>query len=126
MIPKFIERLHRDLPPLIYGDGGQSRDFVFVQDVVQANIKACGQEGIAGEVFNVASGRSYTLLQLFDHLKGIIKSAQAPQFAPVRPGDIRHSRASIRKAGKILGFRPEFGLRQGLKTTVEYMQRQRA
>ncbi len=125
VIPKFIERLQMNLPPFIYGDGGQSRDFVFVQDVVQANLMACHQEGIAGEVFNIASGRSYTLLQLFDHLKKIIKSVQSPLFAPVRPGDIRHSRASIRKAVKFLGYRPHFGLRQGLKETVDAMGRPR-
>lgn len=121
VIPKFIERFQMDLPPFIYGDGRQSRDFVFIQDVVQANLKACHQEGVAGEVFNIASGRSYTLLQLFDYLKKMVKSSHSPQFAPVRPGDIRHSRASIRKAEKWLGYHPEIGLRQGLKRTVESM-----
>lgn len=122
VIPKFIERLLQDSPAIIYGDGKQSRDFVFVGDVVQANLKACRQAGIEGEVFNVASGRSYTLLQLLGHLKKIIQSAREPVFAPARAGDIRYSKADIRKAGKTLGFQPGVGLRQGLKATVEYMR----
>jgi nucleoside-diphosphate-sugar epimerase len=120
VIPKFIERLLQAGSPVIYGDGQQSRDFVFVADVVQANLKACQQTGIAGEVFNVASGRSITLLQLLDNLKKIIRSDQYPVFSPARPGDIRHSRASIQKAREGLGYQPKIGLRQGLKATVEY------
>jgi nucleoside-diphosphate-sugar epimerase len=123
VIPKFIELLLKDIPPVIYGDGKQSRDFVFVGDVVQANLKACSQPGIEGEVFNVASGRSFTLLQLLEHLKKILHSAQIPVFAPARVGDIRYSKADIQKAKKFLGFRPEVGLRQGLKATVDYMKK---
>lgn len=122
VIPKFIERLLQAEPPIIYGDGWQSRDFVFVEDVVQANLKACRRPGIEGEVFNVASGRSYTLLQLFETLKKIIPSAHVPVFAPARPGDIRHSKADIRKARKFLGYQPQVGLGQGLKITVECMK----
>lgn len=123
VIPKFIERLLQEAPPLIYGDGKQSRDFVFVGDVVQANLKAARQPGIEGEVFNVASGRSYTLLQLLEHLKKILRSDQLPVFAPPRAGDIRYSKANIQKARKLLGFQPETGLRQGLKATVDFMKK---
>ncbi len=123
VIPKFIERLLQDSPPVIYGDGKQSRDFVFVADVVQANLKACRQAGIEGEVFNVASGRSFTLLQLLEHLKKILRSDQLPVFAPARAGDIRYSKANIQKARKLLGFQPEVGLRQGLKATVDFMKK---
>lgn len=122
VIPKFIERLLQNTPPIIYGDGEQSRDFVFVEDVVQANLKACHQSGVEGEVFNVASGRSYSLLQLFEILKKIFKSSQTPVFAPARPGDIRHSRADVKKARDRLGYSPEVGFRQGLKATVESMK----
>jgi nucleoside-diphosphate-sugar epimerase len=123
VIPKFIERLLQDTPPVIYGDGKQSRDFVYVGDVVQANLKACLQTGIEGEVFNIASGRSYTLLQLLEHLKKILRSDQGPVFEPARLGDIRHSKADIRKARKLLGFQPETGFRQGLKTTIKMMKK---
>jgi len=126
VIPKFIERLLQNLPPVIYGDGKQSRDFVYVGDVIQANFQACHQDGIEGEVFNVASGRSYTLLQLLEYLKKIIHSAQEPVFAPARAGDIRHSKADIQKARKFLGFQPKIGLRKGLKPTVEFMKRDKA
>ncbi|MBI4763757.1 MAG: LPS biosynthesis protein WbpP, partial [Deltaproteobacteria bacterium] len=103
----------------------QSRDFVFVGDVVQANLKAARQPVIEGEVFNVASGRSYTLLQLLEHLKKIFRSDQRPVFAEPRAGDIRYSRANIQKARKLLGFQPETGLRQGLKATVDFMKKQK-
>ncbi len=126
VIPKFIERLLQEASPVIYGDGRQSRDFIYVADVVQANLRACHQDGIAGEVFNVASGRSVTLLELLAHLKKIVKSDQAAVFAPARPGDIRYSRADIRKALKLLGFQPEMGFRQGLKATVDYMKGNKA
>lgn len=122
VIPKFIERLLRGKPPVIYGDGGQSRDFVFVGDVVQANLKACHHPGIEGEVFNVASGRSTTLLQLLATLKKIIPSSHGPVFAPARSGDIRHSKADIRKARKFLGYQPQVGLGRGLQRTVDYMK----
>lgn len=123
VIPKFIERLLQDTPPVIYGDGKQSRDFVFVGDVVQANLKAARQSGIEGEVFNVASGRSYTLLQLLGSLKKIIQAEPRPVFAPARAGDIRYSKADIQKARELLGFQPEVGLRQGLKATVDFMKK---
>ena len=125
VIPKFIERLLQETPPVIYGDGKQSRDFVFVADVVQANLKACRQAGIEGEVFNVASGRSFTLLQLLEYLKKILHSNQWPVFAPARAGDVRYSKADIGKARKLLGFQPEVGLRQGLKATVDFMKKEK-
>jgi UDP-N-acetylglucosamine 4-epimerase len=123
VIPKFIERLLQEDSPVIYGDGKQSRDFVFVTDVVQANLKACHQTGVAGEVFNVASGRSVTLLQLVAQLKRIFKSEQSPVFAPARPGDIRYSSATIKKARELLDYQPEIGFQQGLEATVDYMKR---
>jgi nucleoside-diphosphate-sugar epimerase len=123
VIPKFIERLLNGSSPVIYGDGLQSRDFVFVQDVVQANLKACHQRGIAGEVFNVASGRSITVLQLLETLKKILKSDQPPVFAPARSGDIRYSRADIRKAKNLLAYEPTTGLRKGLAATVDYTKK---
>jgi UDP-N-acetylglucosamine/UDP-N-acetylgalactosamine 4-epimerase len=123
VIPKFIERLIRNNPPVIYGDGKQSRDFIFVADVVQANLKACRQPGIEGEIFNVASGRSYSLLQLLKTLQTILHSDQRPVFAPGRVGDIRYSKADIQKARRLLGFQPEVNLRQGLKATVEFMKK---
>jgi nucleoside-diphosphate-sugar epimerase len=123
VIPKFIESLLLDIPPVIYGDGKQSRDFIFVGDVVQANLKAVRQPGVEGEVFNVASGRSFTLLQLLEQLKKIIHSEQIPVFAPARTGDIRFSKADIQKARKLLGFQTEVGFGRGLKATVDFMKK---
>jgi nucleoside-diphosphate-sugar epimerase len=125
VIPKFIERLLQDTPPVIYGDGKQSRDFIFVGDVVQANLKAARRPGIEGEVFNVASGRSITLLQLLGHLNKILRSAQIPVFAPARAGDIRFSRADTQKARSLLSFQSEVGFRKGLKATVDFMKKEK-
>ena len=119
VIPKFVSALLSDSSPIIFGDGKQSRDFVYVGDVVQANLKACHLAGSAGEVFNVAMGRAYTLLQLLRTLQKITKKENLPVFAPPRPGDIRHSRAATQKIQKMLGYRPQCDLRQGLVKTVE-------
>jgi nucleoside-diphosphate-sugar epimerase len=123
VIPKFIERLLQNQAPVIYGDGKQSRDFVFVGDVVRANLQACRRNGIGGEIFNIASGRSYNLLQLLDQLKEILRSDQNPVFEPARPGDIRYSSADVEKARSLLGFEAKTPFAQGLIRTVRAMQR---
>ena len=119
VIPKFISALLQKKPPTIYGDGKQSRDFVYVADVVQANLKACRRPGVSGEVFNVASGRSVNLLQLLAGLQKIAPPAPRIVFAPSRSGDIRHSKAAIQKAKKILGYCPAVPFQRGLELTVE-------
>jgi nucleoside-diphosphate-sugar epimerase len=118
VIPKFISALVRRKAPTVFGDGKQSRDFVYVTDVVQANLKACHLPGVSGEVFNIAGGRSVNLLELLAGLQKTAPPAIRINFAPPRPGDVRHSRANIQKAKKVLGYRPAVSFQQGLKLTV--------
>lgn len=117
VLPAFAARAKKGLPVTIYGDGRQTRDFVFVQDVVQANILAA-LKAQNGEVYNVASGAGVSVLEAADMLEKITKRKVKRVFAPARAGDIAHSRADISKIKK-LGFRPKVGLRRGLADVLE-------
>ena len=115
VIPRFIKRLSQGRPPVILGDGEQSRDFTFIRDAVEANILAAG--GDASGVFNIAGGNRITingLAKLVGNIMG--KNMEAIHHEP-RPGDIRHSQADICKA-KTWGYEPTYGLEEGLKQTV--------
>ena len=114
-IPKFLRLMADDKQPVIYGDGLQSRDFTFVSNAVSANLLACHQPGIGGEVFNIACGQSYTLLDIVDFLNHTLGKSVNPTFEPARPADVKHSLADIQKAGSLLGFSPEVGLGEGLE-----------
>lgn len=120
VIPKFLERMTAGLPPHIHGDGLQSRDFTYVENVVHANLLAihAGPEAV-GRAFNVASGHSYSLLNLVRELNALLGTEIEPEFGPPRVGDIRHSLADINAARSALGYdvRVEFG--EGLRRTVE-------
>jgi UDP-glucose 4-epimerase len=122
VIPAFISRVLSGRSPVIYGHGEQSRDFVFVKDVVRANILAA--ESRASGVFNIGSANKVTineLAQLAIELSG--KSNIRPVYRDARPGDILHSLADISKAGTF-GYRPEYSLEDGLKEVADYMKRQ--
>ena len=121
VIPLFIEALLDGRPPTIYGDGEQSRDFVFVEDVVQAMLEA-SEAAVGGQVFNVGQGQSRTVLELAEALAAIVPGSPAPVFGPARAGDIRTSAADIGRATKALGYRPAWDLHQGLQATVEWMR----
>lgn len=116
-IPKFIALLLSGEPPVIFGDGEQTRDFVYVGDVVTANIEAAlsGRTG----VYNVATGESVTINELIDTLKTIIGTNVSPTHEDPRPGDIRHSSASVSKAADELGFCADTSLEDGLTETVK-------
>lgn len=120
VIPRFIKSLSVRKPPLIFGDGSQSRDFTFIKDAVQANLLACQADGAAGEVFNIARGSRVTVKGLFDNLKNIIGSDVNAVYAQSRPGDVKHSMASIEKASNVLGYAPGTSFEEGLKLTVEW------
>src|SRR5206468_10189180 len=98
VIPRFIEALTEGRPPVIHGDGEQSRDFTFVADVVQANLLAAEAPGVSGKVYNVACGRRTTLLELVEHLNALLGSRIAPTHVASRVGDVRHSQADIERA----------------------------
>lgn len=120
VIPLFVTRLIDDARPIIYGDGLQSRDFVYIQNVVNANLIACTAptEQVSGQVFNIASGERTSLLQLLSAINQELGKAIEPDFRPARVGDIRHSRADIDKARRLLGYVPEIGFSDGLRLTV--------
>jgi nucleoside-diphosphate-sugar epimerase len=120
VIPRFIEALLNGQPQIIYGDGGQSRDFTFVRDVVHANLLAATVPGIGGEVLNIACNRRYSLLDLIGELKAITQSTIEPRFEEARQGDIRHSMADIGRARDRLGFEPSWSFRKGLEVTVDW------
>ena len=118
VIPKFISLLMGGKRPTIYGDGTQSRDFTFVQNVVEANLLAVRAEGVSGHSINVANGRSISLLTLMELLRQNLQSDVEPIFAESRKGDILHSCANITKAGQLLGYTPSVSIEAGLATTI--------
>lgn len=110
--------------PTIHGDGLQSRDFTSVKDVVQALIKAGEADGASGNVYNVGTGKSVTVLDLVDALNGILGSSLAPIHGETRVGDVRHSRADISRIQRDLGYAPMVSFREGLQETIEWYQTQ--
>lgn len=120
VIPLFITKVLRKESPVIYGDGEQSRDFIFVKSVVQANIMAAESPAAGGEVLNIACGAGLPVNALLAAVNGILGTSVRPVFAPARPGDIKHSVADVRKARRILGFEPEASLDASLRETITW------
>ncbi|MBX9790694.1 MAG: SDR family oxidoreductase [Pirellulales bacterium] len=120
VIPLFVTALLTGRRPTIYGDGGQSRDFTFVADVVRGNLLAADAADVAGRVINVATGRSATLLQLLDTLGRLLDLSVEPIFAPPRLGDVRESLADITLARQYLKYEPRFTLDEGLAQSLDY------
>jgi UDP-glucose 4-epimerase len=118
-IPTFIAALRSGRPPVIYGDGEQSRDFTFVHNAVEATLLAMEAEGVAGQVFNVGCGEQVTVNALLDEVAELLDSDVEPVRAPARPGEIRHSLADCTRAREALGYQPAVGLREGLARTIE-------
>jgi UDP-glucose 4-epimerase len=118
VIPKFLHALATGEPPKIYGDGLQSRDFTYVDNVVAANIGAAMAKGVAGQVFNIASGRSVTLLAMLESMALLVGVPLRVRHEPPRPGDIRDSLADISMARAALGFEVNVPFEAGLERTV--------
>ncbi len=123
VIPKFITRLLRGERPVIYGDGEQSRDFTYVDNVVHANLLALETDRGFGEMMNAACGERFTLNELFRRLCEITGVRCEPVYEPERPGDVKHSHADISKARTLLGYEPLVSFEEGLRRTVEYFRR---
>ena len=124
VISKFTDDIRAGRAPTVFGDGLQSRDFVFVKDVVQANLLAMHSERAGqGEAFNVATGRAATLLDLLRILGDLAGRTIAPVFKDARPGDIRHSLADIARAREILGYAPTHDLASGLRLLQDSLRR---
>lgn len=120
VIPIFISRLLRDDPPIIHGDGTQSRDFVFVEDVVQANLKGMDAPQASGMSFNVGCGLSTDLLTVVRLLNEFLGTDVQPKHDEERPGDIKHSLADISLAQSVLGYAPSVSFEEGLKKSIDF------
>jgi UDP-glucose 4-epimerase len=122
VITIFLNRLLKDEPPIIHGDGEQTRDFVNVRDVIQANMLALTKKEAAGEVFIIGSGKKVTINKLAELLLSITgKHACTPIHGKPRPGDIRHSYCDISKAEKVLGYHPKVSLSEGLSNLLDHI-----
>ncbi len=120
VIPKFVNCILNDESPPIHGDGLQTRDFTYIDNVVAGNLLACQKEGIGGEVFNLACGESCSVLDLVKFINEILGKDIGPVFTPKRPGDVKHTLADTKKITEKMGFRPLINLKDGLKKTVEW------
>lgn len=120
VIPLFVSALLEGRRPTIFGDGSQSRDFTYVDDVVRANLLAAHADGVSGKVFNIACGRSTSVLELLQSICKLLEKPFDPKFEPPRPGDVQHSWADISAAERELGYRGEFDLMEGLRRTVAW------
>jgi nucleoside-diphosphate-sugar epimerase len=125
VIPKFIDALLEGRPPIIFGDGEQSRDFTYIENVVQANLLAMSAEQLHGEAVNIACGQRISLNQLLNVLKEILGSKQDPIYQEPRKGDVKHSLADIRKAKEMIHYEPKVGIETGLKKTVDFFKNQK-
>ena len=123
VIPVFAAALLDGKRPRIFGDGEQSRDFTYIDNVVEANLAACAKGAGDGQAINIACGERYTLLALLENMSRLLGVRAKPEFLPPRPGDVRHSQASVERASLDLGFSPRIGFEEGLKRTVECYRR---
>jgi UDP-glucose 4-epimerase len=122
VIPLFIEALTHGRPPIVHGDGRQSRDFTYIDDVVAANLAAANAPAkkCSGNAYNIAGGTAYSLLDLLEILGDIMVVEPRPVFSDPRPGDVRNTRADITAARRDLGHEPRIGFEEGLRRTVKW------
>lgn len=118
VISIFMDKLSQGLAPTIFGDGQQTRDFVYVGDVVRANLIAAEVEQAAGQVFNIATGQPVTINRLFECLGDLLDGEFEPTYGPPRPGDIVYSYGDASRAQRVLGWQPEVSLEEGLRRLV--------
>ena len=121
VIPRFIRQLLRGERPTINGDGLQSRDFTYVENVVEANLKAClAGKNASGQVFNIAVGKSVPLIDVYRTIADALGTSVEPVFGPARPGDIRHSNADISRAKEFLGYSADWSFERGIKAVIAW------
>ena len=124
VIPKFVKQLLNDEAPQINGDGETSRDFTYVDNVIQANLKAClASDKASGEVFNIAYGGRETLNNLFNKLSKLLNKNIKAIYGNERAGDVRHSNADISKAKELLNYNPEYSMDRGLELTIDWYKK---
>ncbi len=122
VIPKFLQSISQGRSPTIFGDGEQSRDFVYVADVVDANALACVAENAAGRVINIASGKRTTLNELVEIMGEVLSKDVKPLHVDPMPGEIKHSSADISAARELLGYEPRYDVRSGLRDMMEKLK----
>ncbi|RMF50514.1 MAG: SDR family oxidoreductase [Chloroflexota bacterium] len=123
VIPLFIKAMLAGAQPIVFGDGTQSRDFTYIENVVQGNLLACKADGrVAGKVINLACGESINLLDLIAAINTLLGTHIVPIFAEPRPGDVKHSCADIRLARELLGFTPSVSFEEGLRRTLAWLR----
>jgi nucleoside-diphosphate-sugar epimerase len=121
VISRFFDRLKDKLPPIIYGDGEQTRDFVYVDDVVEATVSALGCGEAAGKILNIGTGKATSINQLSRIFMKLMRCSDIePKYAAPRVGDVRHSQADITKAKEVLGYKPRVSLERGLEKFIEW------
>lgn len=126
VISRFIDSLTRDERPVIFGDGEQSRDFTYIENVVQANLRAAETVKGVGQVVNIGNGQQTTLNELLRELKSLTgKNEIEVEYRPTRAGDVRHSLADTQRARDLLNFEPSIGLREGLQLTIDWWKQSR-
>ncbi|MEO8268916.1 MAG: NAD-dependent epimerase/dehydratase family protein, partial [Aureliella sp.] len=123
VIPIFVSAILSGQPPTIFGDGHQSRDFIYVNNVVQGNLLAAEAPDAPGKIFNMGQGRQTSLLQLLGLLSDLLGKPVKPRFEPARSGDVRESMADISQTRSVLRFEPQATLEEGLRHTIDYYRR---
>jgi nucleoside-diphosphate-sugar epimerase len=119
-IPAFVTAILRNEPPTIYGDGEQTRDFTYIDNVVHANLLAAKAPRVSGEVINVACGERVSVNQIIAQINTLLGKNVAPKYVPERPGDVKHSLADIAKARELIGFEPVVSFAAGLQRAIEW------
>ena len=118
VVPNFITAALEGSQPVVFGDGEQSRDFTYVDNVIEANLRAMDAEDVAGATFNVAAGERTSLNHLIELIAAATGRELTPRYEPPRPGDVRHSEADVSRAERQLGYRPVVPLDEGLRRTI--------
>ncbi len=119
-IPAFVTHILKDEPPTIYGDGEQSRDFTYIDNVVNANLLAARARKTSGEVINIACGRAVTVNQIIDMINKLLGKNVKPLYVDARPGDVKHSLADVTAAKRLIGFEPAISFEDGLKKAIDW------
>jgi UDP-glucose 4-epimerase len=122
-IPAFVTAILKDKPPTVFGDGEQTRDFTYVDNVVEANLLAATAEHTTGQVLNIACGTAVTVNEVIDVINAAVGKKIEPVYTDPRSGDIKHSLADITLAGKLLGFKPTVQFKQGLQKAIDWYRK---
>ena len=119
-IPAFVTAILKDEPPTIYGDGEQSRDFTYIDNVVDANLLAARARQTQGEVINIACGQAVTVNEIIDMINNLLGKSVKPTYTPPRPGDVKHSLADITAAKNLIDYKPNVSFNNGLRLAIDW------